>query len=67
VGCDEYIPKGHDKFRQIKAASGWRWCLTGSGFGGHFTPIEDTAKEGKKIWGKASLVTCGFRIRAFSF
>jgi hypothetical protein len=44
-GCAEYITQTHGKFREIKAASGWRLALeTGSGFGS-FSP-------GLWIWGK---------------
>lgn len=42
VGRDEYIDQKHGRFRKIKAAGVRSRRLTGTGFGGLFTHIENT-------------------------
>jgi len=42
LGRDEYIDQRHGRFRKIKAAGDRGWRLTGTGFGAHFTRIDNT-------------------------
>jgi hypothetical protein len=41
LGCDEYIHQRYGRFRKIKAAGDEGRRLTGSGFGAHFTRIDN--------------------------